>query len=102
MTTTEKIRSALQKEHLLRVRYSVEDAVARTEEFDLITFQDWESSDLDDVTDEASARSAFIDYVVDYVMLGEDLYTRNEDDYSDATFDAYVLDCAADLRLRKE
>lgn len=102
MTTTEKIRSALQKEHLLRIRYNVEDAVARAEEFDLIAFRDWESSDLDDATDEASARSAFIDYVTDYVVLGEDLYTRNEDDYSDGTFDAYVLDCAADLRLREE
>ena len=102
MTTAEKTRYIMQKAHLLCLRYGVEDAVSRAEEFDMITFSSWEDCDLNDVISEDSARSTFIDYVIDYIVLSEDLYDNNPNGYTDSSFDAYVLDCATDLNFRKE
>ena len=100
--TDEEIRSIQQKEHLTYLRYRVEDAVARAEEFDMISFSNYEECDFDDLTSEDEARSVFIDYTVDYIVQTEELYDCDPRSYSDMEFENYVIDCADDLNFRKE
>ena len=100
--TVEEVRSIQQEAHLTYLHYGVEDAVARAEEFDMISFSNYEECDFDDLTSEDEARSVFIDYTVDYIVQTEELYDCGPRSYSDTEFENYVLDCANDLNFRKE
>ena len=95
----EELRSVKAQLHRQDIRSHVLDAVTDAEDLELISFRDFASCDFDNVADEESFRSAFVDYVTDEIIQCEELYDRDPFSYTVRDFNTRVLDCAEDLNI---